>query len=55
MPVEVGSPVQESISISCNIHDRIELFVGWQDEGQMDDGDDSFHWEHKSTITIKSN
>lgn len=36
-------------------HDRIELFAGWQDEGQITGGDNFFHWEHKSTIKIKSN
>lgn len=35
-------------------HDRIEYFAGWQDEGQIEENDTSFHWELKSTFSIEN-
>jgi hypothetical protein len=32
-----------------NARNTIEVYAGWQDEGQMEDNDTSFHWELKKT------
>jgi len=32
-----------------NSDNEIEVYAGWQDEGQMEDNDTSFHWELKKT------
>jgi hypothetical protein len=38
---------------AVRIENEILIYSGWQDEGQMEDNDDSFHWKLTKSIPIE--